>query len=137
MECSGEQARFPAWRGRLVVLCNPGIKIALQLGDRVIKLVSERDAVELVQQRLVETLANAVRLRAPRLRWRVIDVLDGQIQLELVVVRLVAELSVPQSVSTRLTAISCPDRLLADRCLDPPTPSASPARLLSNPTYWP
>src|SRR5215831_16058373 len=26
------------------------------------------------------------------------------------------------------------DRLLADRCLDPPTPSASPARLLSQPT---
>src|SRR5215471_19722710 len=86
---------------RLIVLCNPGIKIGLQLGNGAVELLAEGNAVELVQQRLVETLANAIRLRAPRLRSRVIDVLDGQIELVLVVVRLAAELR--SSVSEHAT----------------------------------
>src|SRR5262245_41924015 len=78
---------------RLIVLCNPGIKIGLQLGNGAVKLLAEGNAIKLVQQRLVETFANAVRLRPPCLRARVIDVLNSKIELVLVVVRLAAELS--------------------------------------------
>ena len=77
--------------GRASLYSAIGIKIALQLGIGAVKLLAKGDAVKLAQQRLVETLANAVRLRAPCLRARMIDVLNGNI--ELVLVRLAAELS--------------------------------------------
>ena len=60
----------------IVVFDDPGIKIFLQLRDRAVELLAECNAVELIEQRLVEALANAVRLRAPRLSARVIDFLS-------------------------------------------------------------
>ena len=77
---------------RLIVLCNPGIKISLQLRNRAIELLAEGDAVELVQQRLVETLADAVGLWAPRFGARVVDILDREVELVFVPLRLAAEL---------------------------------------------
>lgn len=56
--------------------------MGLQLGDAAIELFAEGDPVELVQHRLVETLADAVGLRALGLGPAVIDVLDGEIELE-------------------------------------------------------
>ena len=47
-----------------VVLDEPDIEIGLQLVDCQIDLLTERNSVELVQDRAVETLANAVGLRA-------------------------------------------------------------------------
>src|SRR5262249_54501149 len=69
----------------------PRIEIGLQFGKRAIELLAEGNAVELVQQRLVEPLTNAVGLRAPRLGARVIDVLDRKVELVLVVLGLAAK----------------------------------------------
>src|SRR5690606_34556107 len=69
---------------RLVVFDEPGIEIGLQLGDGAIEPLAERHTIELIEQRLVEALANSVRLRAPRFGAGVIDVLDGEIKLILV-----------------------------------------------------
>ena len=66
-------APAPLMRTLIVVFREPGIKIFLQLRNRPVELLAECNAVELIEQRLVETLANAVRLRAPCdrcSRWR-------------------------------------------------------------------
>ena len=52
----------------------------------VVDLFAERDAVELVEQGLVEALADTVGLRAFRLGARVIDVFHGEIELVFVAV---------------------------------------------------
>ena len=51
-------------RACFVVFTDPCIEIGLQLVDRMIHLLAERDTVELVQHGLVEALADAVGLRA-------------------------------------------------------------------------
>ena len=71
-------------RPLLVVAFDPKIKIVLQLLDRCIELFSEGDAVELVEDCLVEALSDAVRLRALRLGPVMIDVLDRKIKLVVV-----------------------------------------------------
>src|SRR3954451_12631420 len=48
----------------LVVAPDPFIKVGLQLDDRAVDALAERDPIELVQHRLVETLDDAVRLWA-------------------------------------------------------------------------
>jgi len=80
-------------RSLAIVLGEPGIKISLQLRDRAVDLLAERHAVELVEQRFVEALADAVGLRAPRLGARVIDVLDRQVEFVLVMLGLTARMS--------------------------------------------
>ena len=50
---------------RLVVFADPHIKIGLQLGNGT--LFAERDAIKLIEHRLVEALADTVGLRALRL----------------------------------------------------------------------
>ena len=78
----------PLMRTLIVVFGEPDIKIFLQLRDRAVEFLAECNAVELIEQRLVEALANAVRLRAPRLSARVIDVLDREVELIFVVLGL-------------------------------------------------
>ena len=73
-------------RARLVVLGDPGIKVGLELVDVAVELLAEDDAVELVEQSLVETLNDPIRLRAIGLGPAVIDVLDGEIEFVLVAV---------------------------------------------------
>jgi len=54
----------------LVVALEPGIKVRLEFGDRSIDLFAEGDAIEFVERRLVETLDDAIRLRALGLLMR-------------------------------------------------------------------
>jgi hypothetical protein len=52
------------------------LAIGLQLLDPAVELLAERHAEELIQQRLVEALADPIGLRASSLGERVIDGLD-------------------------------------------------------------
>jgi hypothetical protein len=56
------------------VLLEPGVEILLKLLERFDNLLPERDMVELFEDRIVNALADAVRLRALRFRSGVIDV---------------------------------------------------------------
>jgi hypothetical protein len=89
----------------VIVFGDPSIKVGLQLVDRPIDLLAERDPVELVQDSAVEALADTIGLRALGLGAGVIDVLDGEISsyswLSL------PQNSVPRSVSTRDSRMPC------------------------------
>src|SRR4051812_17882526 len=69
----------PALMGAFfIVAFDPGIEIALQFGNRSVDFLAEDDTVELIQHRLVESLNNAIRLRALGLGAGMIDVLERQ-----------------------------------------------------------
>ena len=89
---------------RLVVFADPHIKIGLQLVNGTVHLFAEGDAVKLIEHGLMEALADTVGLRALRLGARVIDVLDREIELILVPLRIAAVL--PRSVSMRSSLTS-------------------------------
>ena len=90
----------------LVVLIDPEIEIGLKLCDGVVDLFAESDAIELVEQSLVEPLDNTIRLRAFRFGPRVIDVFHGQVELVFMPV-VCAAILVPRSVSTRCKGMPC------------------------------
>lgn len=50
-------------RARMVVVVRPFVENGLQRVDAVIELVAERDLIEILQDRFMEPLANAIRLR--------------------------------------------------------------------------
>src|SRR5271166_253567 len=77
-------------RPLLVVAIDPEIEIVLQVRDRGIELLAEGDAVELIEDGLVEALSDAIRLRALRLGPRMVDVLDGEIKLVFVMLGIAA-----------------------------------------------
>ena len=52
---------------RLIILRYPAIEVGLQLGDRPVQGFAERHAIELVEHRFVETLANSIGLGTFRL----------------------------------------------------------------------
>src|SRR5262245_20867979 len=79
-------------RTRVVVFGEPSIEIGLQLLDPAVEPFAERHSVELVEQRLVETLADTICLRAPRLSARVVNVLHREVELVLMALGLAAEL---------------------------------------------
>src|SRR5262245_20638440 len=79
-------------RTRVVVFGEPSIEIDLQLLDPAVEPFAERHSVELVEQRLVETLADTICLRAPRLSARVVNVLHREVELVLMALGLAAEL---------------------------------------------
>jgi len=62
-------AKAPASLPLLIVLVDPQIEIGLQLVDRTIDLLAERDTVELIERGFVEALADAASLR-DRGDWR-------------------------------------------------------------------
>ena len=66
---------------RLIILLDPGIQIGLQFVDSTIHLLAERDTVELIEHRFVEAFADPVRLRALGLGARVVHILDREIEL--------------------------------------------------------
>src|SRR5262249_51834611 len=68
-------------RPPIIVVDQPGVEIGLQLVDRVIDLLAERNPVKLVQDGAMKALADAVRLRALGLGAAVIDVLDRKVEL--------------------------------------------------------
>jgi hypothetical protein len=82
-------------RAHGVVLVDERIKIALQLGQVLIKLLPESHPIELVQERLVEAFTDTIGLRALGLHARAIDVLDREMQLVRMPIRLAAGLSAP------------------------------------------
>ena len=90
----------------LVVLIDPEIEIGLKLSDGVVDLFAESDAIELVEQGLVEPLDNTIRLRAFRFGPRVIDVFHGEVEL-VFVPSCVPQYSVPRSVSRRCKGMPC------------------------------
>ncbi len=78
-----------------VVVVNPGVQVGLKLIDRSVDFAAEGALVELLQDRLVETLADTVGLRVPGLRLGALDVVDGQVELVVVVLGAPAELRAP------------------------------------------
>ena len=82
--------------GSLVVVpFYPCIEILLQGIDAFIELLAEGNSVELFLHRSVKPLANAVRLRTLCFRLRVIDVLDGHVELVFMLLPLAALLCAP------------------------------------------
>ena len=79
-------------RPHFIVLTDPGIGIHLQLFKAVIESLAERHAVELILDRSMEALTNAVRLRGIRLCFRVVDVLHCEIELVFVMLPVAAVL---------------------------------------------
>ena len=78
-----------------VVVMQPLIQIGLQRIDAFVELLAERDLVEFLQDRFMEPLANAIRLRRFHFGLRVIDIVDCQEELEIVLVDAPAILSAP------------------------------------------
>ena len=54
---------FALMRALLVIVMQPFIQIGLQRVDAVVKFLAECDLIKLLQDRLVESLANTVGLR--------------------------------------------------------------------------
>src|SRR5215813_10153827 len=65
----------------LIVFGDPGIEIGLQLVDRAVDLLAERNPIELVQDGAMKAFADTIGLRALGLGAAVIDVLDRQVEL--------------------------------------------------------
>ncbi len=71
----------------------PLIQIGLQLFDRLVNLLSERNLLKLLWNRFVKAFADAVGLWASRFRLRVVDVLHRHVELILVMLSIAATLS--------------------------------------------
>ena len=75
----------------MVVRVDPRVKIHLQLLDRRVDFLAERDLVELIQDGLVEPLADPVGLWRLGPGARVVDVVD----CHMIVAYVTAQVSVP------------------------------------------
>ena len=73
-----------------VVTGDPFVEIVLQFFERSVDLLSKCNLIELFENRSVESFADAVGLRALCFRLSVINVLDGEVQLIVVLIRLSA-----------------------------------------------
>ena len=89
-----------------VVGVHPRIEVCLQLLNRGIDFLSKCDCIELVLHGSVESLADAVCLRAFRLDFRVVYILHSQIQFIFVVFSVSAVFR-SLSVSIRISFRSC------------------------------
>ena len=77
-------------RAFCVVALHPRIDVSLQFVERVIQLASECAGIELVLDRLMEALTDAIGLRVFGFGARVIDVLYRQLELIFVMLTLAA-----------------------------------------------
>jgi hypothetical protein len=77
-------------RALFVVLLHPNIEITLQLVDGLVDFLAEHHAIELVEHGSMEAFADSVGLRALGLGAGVIDVLDGEIELVVVMLGVAA-----------------------------------------------
>ena len=68
----------------VVVVIQPVIQVRLDLLDRSVDLPAKRDLIKLLQYRFVEPLADSVRLRVAHLGFRVLDVVEREIELVIV-----------------------------------------------------
>ena len=89
-----------------VVMVEPFIEIYLKLLDGLKQGLAERDLIKLLQDRFVETLADAIGLRRLHLGFGMLDVIDGQEKLVIVFIDT-PQYSVPRSVMMRSTGRSC------------------------------
>ncbi len=74
----------------VVVVRQPVIQIGLELFERAVNLAPESNLVELLQDGLVEPFADAVGLRMIGFGLGVLDVIQGQVELIVVRLRLAA-----------------------------------------------
>ena len=81
-------ATFSLVPSPVVVLIEPLVEVPLELLDRLIDLLAERHAIELIEHRFVEAFADAVRLRALYFRLRVLDVVESEVELVLMPFRV-------------------------------------------------
>ena len=75
---------------RLVVFGHPGIKVALQLLDRLVDPLAEGDAIEFIEHSLMKALTNSIGLWASCLGTGVINVLDRQVEFVLMMLGVAA-----------------------------------------------
>ena len=68
-------------RAPVIILLHPFVKSSLQFLNAAVDPLAKGDAVELIQQGFVETLADAIGLRAARFCPRVVDILNRQVEL--------------------------------------------------------
>ena len=59
-----------------IILANPAISIGLQWFQTTVQLLAKRNAVELVLHSALEAFANTIGLRAARLRFCMVDILQ-------------------------------------------------------------
>lgn len=80
--CRGSPVHAPALLGSAVVVgLQEGVEIGLHFVERLVELLAAHDAEVLVQERPVEPLDKAVRLRPPDPRGAVLDALQLEEQL--------------------------------------------------------
>jgi hypothetical protein len=77
----------------LIIYLNPTIEIGLQLFNGTVHLFAERDTVKFVEHGFVEALTDTVGLRALGLCPGVINILDREVELILVPLRVAAVLA--------------------------------------------
>ena len=70
-----------------VVVSQPFIHIGLQLFNRAVNLAPERHLVKLLQNGFVKSLADSIGLRVMRLSLDVLNVIQGQVELVIVLLR--------------------------------------------------
>lgn len=70
-------------RPLLVIALEPSIDVLLELLYRFVELLSECDLVKLLKYRLVETLADSIRLRASRFGPCVFNLFNPKIEFVL------------------------------------------------------
>jgi hypothetical protein len=105
------EAVFSTVRPCLVVFGQPSIQIGLEFVKAVVDLLAEGDLIELLQEGLVEAFADAVGLRTAGFGFGMVDVLDGQIELVLVV--LAGATVLRAAVGGDSSTMTYPPRLLA------------------------
>ena len=79
-QCSAA-AHLALMRPFIVVVGDPVVQVDLQFFDAAIDFSTECNLVELLQDRIVEALADAIGLRVPDLGLRVLDVVRGKVEL--------------------------------------------------------
>ena len=77
---------FALMRAFVVVVLQPLIEIGLQRFDGFIEFFAERDLIKLLQDRLVESFTDVIRLRRFHLGLGMVDVVDRQKQLKIMLV---------------------------------------------------
>lgn len=81
----------------MVVAIDPVVQVFLQFCDAAVDLLTEVHLVKLVQHRLVEALTDAIGLRVAHLGLGVFDLVQGQVQLVVMVLRLATVFGAPVS----------------------------------------
>lgn len=74
----------------VIVISQPIIQVGLQFFDGSVDLSPERDLVKSLQDRFVEAFANSIGLRVAHLRFCVLDIVQGQVELIIVRFRFAA-----------------------------------------------